>query len=183
MTLFRGLGDDLPLQEWLDNTIFPAEARNVDKDFVTWGTRLAVLELLRSGTTTFADMYYFEDAVAQATKPAGMRAVLGEAIVDFPAPDNKTPADALAYTEAFLTRWKGDPLITPAVAPHSIYLLSADSLRATFGLAWRYHAPILIHLAETQREVDDRRPTSLFSAWIRRTPSRSTISMPRSSTR
>lgn len=163
MTLFRGLGDDLPLQEWLNDYIFPAEARNVAPDFVAWGTRLAVLEMLRSGTTTFADMYYFEGTVARTAREGGMRAVLGEAIVDFPAPDNKTPADALAYTEAFLKRWKGDPLITAAVAPHSIYLLSAESLRATFALARRYHAPILIHLAETQREIDESRAAHGYS--------------------
>jgi 5-methylthioadenosine/S-adenosylhomocysteine deaminase len=156
MTLFRGLGDDLPLQEWLSNYIFPAEARNVDKGFVTWGTRLAALEMIRSGTTTYVDMYYFEDAVAKATREAGMRGVLGEAIVDFPAPDHETPGEALAYTENFLERWRGDPLIRAAVAPHSTYLLSG-TLREAFGLARRYHAPILIHLAETEREVDESR--------------------------
>jgi 5-methylthioadenosine/S-adenosylhomocysteine deaminase len=138
MTLFRGLGDDLPLEQWLKDYIFPAEAQNVDEEFVTWGTRLAALEMIRSGTTTYADMYYFEDAVAQATKEAGMRGVLGEAIVDFPAPDNKTPADALEYTEGFLKHWSGDPLIRAAVAPHSVYLLSEDNLRKAFALARRY---------------------------------------------
>lgn len=157
MVLFRGLGDDLPLQEWLSKHIFPAEARNVTADFVTWGTRLAALEMIRSGTTTYADMYYFEDAIARATREAGMRAVLGEVIVDFPAPDNTTPADALAYTEKFLQRWKGDSLITAAVAPHSTYLLSERALREAFILARRHHAPILIHLSETQLEVEESR--------------------------
>jgi 5-methylthioadenosine/S-adenosylhomocysteine deaminase len=157
MTLLRGLGDDKPLQEWLNDYIFPAEARNVDKDFVTIGARLAALEMILSGTTTFVDMYYFEDAVAEVTRQAGMRGVLGEAIINFPAPDNKSPAEALAYAEAFLRRWQGDPLIRAAVAPHSTYLLSEEPLRAAFALARNYHAPILIHLSENQREVDDSR--------------------------
>jgi 5-methylthioadenosine/S-adenosylhomocysteine deaminase len=163
MTLFRGLGDDLPLEEWLRDYIFPAEARNVDAEFVTWGTRLAALEMIRSGTTTYADMYYFEDAVAEATKEAGMRGVLAEAIIDPPAPDNKAPADALAYTERFLKRWQGDPLIHAAVAPHSVYLLSEENLRGAFALARRYKAPILIHLSETEREVADSRNKFGFS--------------------
>lgn len=157
MTLFRGLGDDLPLHEWLQDYIFPAEARNVDADFVLWGTRLAALEMIRSGTTTFADMYYFADAAAEATRESGMRAVLGETILDSATPDSKTPADALAYAERFLKHWQGNALITPAVAPHSTYLLSPDSLRAAFALARHYHAPILIHLSETKREVDEKR--------------------------
>jgi 5-methylthioadenosine/S-adenosylhomocysteine deaminase len=162
MTLFRGLGDDLPLEEWLKDYIFPAEARNVDEEFVIWGTRLAALEMIRSGTTTFADMYYFEDAVAQATKEAGIRGVVAEAIIEPPAPDNKTPADALAYTERFLKRWQGDPLIRAAVAPHSVYLLSEADLRSAFALARRYDAPILI-LSETEREVADSRSKFGFS--------------------
>ena len=90
MTLFRGLHDDVTLNDWLYKYIFPAEAKNVNEDFVRWGTRLAAAEQIRSGVTTFADMYYFEDAVAEETKAAGMRGVLGETFIDFPAPDNKT---------------------------------------------------------------------------------------------
>ena len=101
MTLFRGLADDLALNDWLEKYIFPAEAKNVTEDFVVWGTRLGILEMLRGGTTTYADMYYFEDAVARVTKEAGMRGVLAETIIDFPAPDNKTTAQAFAYTEDF----------------------------------------------------------------------------------
>ena len=157
MVLFRGLGDDLPLQEWLEKYIFPAEAKNVTEEFVVWGTRLAALEMIRSGTTTFADMYYFEDAIARETRAAGLRGVLGETVIDFPAPDNKTPAEALIYTEKFLQRWKGDPLIHAAVAPHSIYTVSEDTLREAFALARRYRAPILIHVSETKREVDESR--------------------------
>src|ERR1700693_194448 len=126
MSLFRGLADDLALDEWLQKYIFPAEARNVTPDFGEWGARLGVLEMLRGGITTYADMYYFEDVVARVTKEAGMRGVLGETIVDFPAPDNKTPAAAFAYTRSFIDRWNDDPLITPAVAPHSIYTVSTE---------------------------------------------------------
>ena len=111
MTLFRGLHDDVTLDDWLRKYIFPAEAKNVTEEFVRWGTRLAAAEQIRFGVTTFADMYYFEDAVAEETKAAGMRGVLGETWIDFPAPDNKNEAAMLAYTEAFLKKWQGDPLI------------------------------------------------------------------------
>ncbi|HUK31039.1 MAG TPA: amidohydrolase [Candidatus Acidoferrum sp.] len=168
MTLFRGIKDDVTLQDWLQNYIFPAEARNVTEDFVTWGTRLGVLEMLHGGTTTYTDMYYFEDAVARETKAAGMRGVLGETFIDFPAPDNKTHADALAYTEAFLKHWQGDPLIHAAVAPHSIYTCSEQTLRDAASLARRYHAPIVIHVSETKKEVDDSRAAHNMSpvAWL-----------------
>ena len=99
MSLFRGIADDKNLQDWLNKFIFPAEAKNVTPDFVRWGTRLGCLEMLLGGTTTFTDMYYFEDVVAEAAKEAGMRGVLGETIIGFPVPDAKTPADALRFTE------------------------------------------------------------------------------------
>ncbi len=168
MTLFRGIKDDVTLQDWLQNYIFPAEARNVTEDFVTWGTRLGALEMLHGGTTTYTDMYYFEDAVARETKAAGMRGVLGETFIDFPAPDNKTHADALAYTEAFLKHWQGDPLIHAAVAPHSIYTCSEQTLRDAASLARRYHAPIVIHVSETKKEVDDSLAAHNMSpvAWL-----------------
>ena len=159
MVLFRGIADDLKLMDWLQKYIFPAEARNVTAEFVKAGTRLAALEMIRSGTTTFVDMYYFEDQVAEAAKEAGLRTVAGETIIGFPAPDNKTVADALAYTDRFLKRWAGDPLVVPAVAPHSAYLVDPDTLRASRALADRYGAPILIHLSESQDEqatVKDR---------------------------
>ena len=157
MSLFRGIADDLALSDWLQKYIFPAEARNVTADFVTWGTRLGVLEMLRGGITTYADMYYFEDAVARATKEAGMRGVLGETIIDFPVPDNKTPAQALQYTQEYVNHWKGDPLITPAVAPHSIYTCSEKTLRDSAGLARRNGVPILIHIAEAPFELEQSR--------------------------
>ncbi len=155
MTLFRGLHDDVTLNDWLYKYIFPAEARNVNEDFVRWGTRLAAAEQIRSGVTTFADMYYFEDAVAEETKAAGMRGVLGETVIDFPVPDNKSTAEALAYTEKFLKRWQGDPLIRAAVAPHSIYTCSQKTLQDSAALARKYRSPILIHVGEMKKEWDD----------------------------
>jgi 5-methylthioadenosine/S-adenosylhomocysteine deaminase len=157
MSLFRGLADDLALDEWLQKYIFPAEARNVTPDFVEWGTRLGVLEMLRGGITTYADMYYFEDVVARVTKEAGMRGVLGETIIDFPAPDNKTLEQAFAYTQKYLDHWKGDPLIIAAVAPHSIYTCSEKTLQDAAALARRNGAPILIHIAEAQFELEQSR--------------------------
>jgi 5-methylthioadenosine/S-adenosylhomocysteine deaminase len=157
MSLFRGIADDLALDDWLQKYIFPAEARNVTPDFVTWGTRLGILEMLRGGTTTYADMYYFEDEVAKATKEAGMRGVLGETIIDFPAPDNKTLAQAFEYTQAYLKHWKGDALITAAVAPHSIYTCSEKTLQDSAALARRNGAPILIHIAEAPFELEQSR--------------------------
>jgi len=155
MTLFRGLHDDVTLSDWLHKYIFPAEAKNVNEQFVRWGTRLAAAEQIRSGITTFADMYYFEDAIAEETKAAGMRAVLGETLLDFPAPDNKNEAEMLAYTERFLKKWQGDPLIHAAAAPHSIYTCSQKTLQDAASLARKYHAPILIHTAEMKKEWDD----------------------------
>jgi 5-methylthioadenosine/S-adenosylhomocysteine deaminase len=157
MSLFRGLADDLSLDDWLKKYIFPAEARNVTEEFVVWGTRLGVLEMLRGGITTYADMYYFEDAVARVTKEAGMRGVLGETIIDFPAPDNKTLAAAFTYTQDYLTHWKGDPLIVAAVAPHSIYTCSEKTLQDAAALARRNGAPILIHIAEAPFELEQSR--------------------------
>ena len=155
MTLFRGLHDDVTLNDWLYKYIFPAEAKNVNEEFVRWGTRLAAAEQIRSGVTTFADMYYFEDTVAEETKAAGMRGVLGETFIDFPAPDNKTNAAMLAYTEKFLRKWQGDPLIHAAPAPHSIYTCSKKTLQDAADLAKKYHAPLLIHVAEMKKELED----------------------------
>jgi 5-methylthioadenosine/S-adenosylhomocysteine deaminase len=155
MSLFRGIADDLKLQEWLEKFIFPAEARNVDQEFVRWGTRLACLEMALSGTTTYTDMYYFEDTVAAATKEAGLRGMLGQTIIGFPAPDYKTPQAALAGTEKFLKAFANDPLIVPAVAPHAIYTNSDETLKAARALADRYRKPLVTHLSETKTENDD----------------------------
>ena len=155
MTLFRGLHDDVTLNDWLYKYIFPAEAKNVNEEFVRWGTRLAAAEQIRSGVTTFADMYYFEDAVAEETKAAGMRGVLGETFIDFPAPDNKSNAEMLAYTEKFLKRWQGDALIHAAPAPHSIYTCSKKTIQDAAALAKKYHAPLLMHVSEMKKEWED----------------------------
>ena len=155
MSLLRGIADDLRLQEWLEKHIFPAEAKNVSPDFVRWGTRLACLEMLLSGTTTFTDMYYFEDVVAEAAKEAGMRGVLGETVIGFPVADAKSPTDALALAERFMQRFRNDPLIVPAVAPHALFTNSDESLKAARALANKYGMPLLIHLSETKRENDE----------------------------
>jgi 5-methylthioadenosine/S-adenosylhomocysteine deaminase len=153
MVLFRGLADDLALMEWLTKYIFPAEAKTVSPEFVRAGTRLAALEMIQSGTTTYADMYYFEEEIAKETKAAGLRGVLGQTVIQFPVADAKTPADALTRAESFLNAFKGDSLITPAVAPHAIYTLDGPTLMAARRLAMRHGVPTLIHLAETRDEV------------------------------
>ncbi len=153
MVMFRGLADDLALMDWLQKYIFPAEAKTVSPEFVRVGTRLAALEMIESGTTTYADMYYFEDEIARATRAAGLRGVLGETIIQFPAPDAKTPADSLALTERFANAFAGDDLITPAVAPHAMYTLDTDTLKKCRALADRLHIPLITHLAETSDEV------------------------------
>ncbi|HYS53328.1 MAG TPA: amidohydrolase [Thermoanaerobaculia bacterium] len=153
MVLFRGIADDRDLMDWLTHFIFPAEAKNVSADFVKWGTRLAAAEMIQSGTTTFTDMYYFENEVAAEAKRAGLRGVVGETLIDFPVADNKTWDDAIAYIRRFVKRWQGDPLITPALAPHSAYLVSRDHLLQARQLANELHAPILIHVSETQNEL------------------------------
>jgi len=155
MSLFRGVADDMNLQDWLQKFIFPAEAKNVDREFVRWGTRLAVLEMALSGTTTFTDMYYFEDTVAEITKQAGLRGMLGETVIGFPAPDYKTPQASLAATEQFFKQYANDPLIVPAVAPHAIYTVPNDVLQAARALANRYQKPLVIHLGETKTENDE----------------------------
>lgn len=153
MALFRGIADDRDLMDWLQNFIFPAEAKNVDRDFVKWGTRLALAEMVRSGTTTYADMYYFESDIAAETKRAGVRAVLGETMIDFPAPDNKTWAEAVNYVRAFAAKYKGDALITPALAPHAPFTVSREHLIEVRKLATELGVPILIHLSETKDEL------------------------------
>jgi 5-methylthioadenosine/S-adenosylhomocysteine deaminase len=168
MVLLRGVADDLRLMEWLQKYIFPAEAKNVSAEFVTAGTRLAALEMIRSGTTSFVDMYYFEDEAATAAKQAGIRIIAGETFIDFPAPDNKTRDEDVGYTERFLKKWSGDPLVVPAVAPHSAYLCSPETLRIVKSLADKYGAPILTHVSETQdeqkqiREKYGKTPTEQF---------------------
>ena len=168
MVMYRGLADDLALMDWLQKFIFPAEAKTVSPEMVRVGTRLAALEMIQSGTTTFADMYYFEEEIARATKAAGLRGVLGETIIGFPVADAQTPADALKRTEAFMREFAGDDLITAVPAPHSPYTVDEPTLRAIRELADRYKVPILIHLAETEDEVNIIREKHGMSptAWL-----------------
>lgn len=154
MVMFRGLGDDLVLSQWLNDTIFPAEAANVSAPFVAAGTRLGLVELIQGGVTTFADMYYFESTVAEETKRAGVRAVLGQTVLDFPAPDFKTWPDMLQAVRDFHAAWGRDPLITPAIAPHAPYTVGSDHWRDVRELAEELDIPILTHLAEAPLEVE-----------------------------
>jgi 5-methylthioadenosine/S-adenosylhomocysteine deaminase len=153
MVMFRGLSDDLALMDWLQKYIFPAEAKTVSPEFVRIGTRLAALEMIESGTTTFTDMYYFEEEVAKVAREAGLRGVLGQTIIQFPVPDAKTPAEGLARTERFIKAFRGDGLVIPAVAPHSMYTLDRATLEGSAALGRQYDVPVLIHLAETEDEV------------------------------
>jgi 5-methylthioadenosine/S-adenosylhomocysteine deaminase len=155
MTLFRGIADDLDLNEWLTKFIFPAEAKNVNEEFVRAGTQLGLAEMIRGGTTTYCDMYYFEDAIAEETERAGVRGLLGETVIDFPVPDNKTWPDAMRYTERYVARWKGNRLITAAIAPHAPYTVSEAHLREVRAFADRTGSFIVTHVAETRKEVDD----------------------------
>jgi 5-methylthioadenosine/S-adenosylhomocysteine deaminase len=153
MVLYRGLADDLRLQEWLEQYIFPAEAKTVSREMVRAGTRLAALEMIQSGTTTYADMYYFEEEIARVTKAAGMRGVLGQTIIQFPVADAKTPQEGLARNESFIKEFAKDDLVVPAVAPHSPYTLDARDLLASRAHATKYGVPVLIHVAETETEL------------------------------
>ena len=153
MVMYRGLADDLALMDWLQKYIFPAEAKTVSPEMVRIGTRLAALEMLQSGTTLHTDMYYFEEEVAKATKEAGLRGVLGQTVIGFPVADAKTPAEGLARAERFMQAFRGDPLVTATVAPHSMYTVDAATLTATRDLARTYGVPLLTHLAETRSEV------------------------------
>ena len=155
MVLFRGIADDLDLNEWLTKYIFPAEAKNVTEEFVRTGTQLGLAEMIRGGTTTYCDMYYFEDAIAEETERAGVRGLRGETVIDFPVPDNKTWPEAMAYVKRFAARWKGNKLITPAVAPHAPYTVSEAHLREVRAFSDQTGTPVVTHVAETRKEVED----------------------------
>ena len=157
MTLLRGLADDLRLDVWLLGYMMPVERSFVSPEFVRLGTRLACAEMIRSGVTCFADMYYFESDVAQAVAEAGMRAVCGETVMKFPAPDADSYEESLAYAREFIQRWKGHPLIVPAVAPHAPYTCTEEILQSSAALAVEFDVPLLTHLAETALEVENSR--------------------------
>ncbi|HVR30756.1 MAG TPA: amidohydrolase [Thermoanaerobaculia bacterium] len=154
MVLFRGLVDDLDLLEWLERYIFPAEAEHVDEDFVRVGTRLACLEMLLGGTTTMVDLYYYEDAVAEEVERCGMRGVLGQTVIGFPAPDFATAEEAMAAARRLAERWRGHPRIVPAVAPHALYTLTAEQMTAAHALARELDVPLLTHLSEDRSEIE-----------------------------
>jgi 5-methylthioadenosine/S-adenosylhomocysteine deaminase len=155
MTLFRGLADDQDLDDWLQHTIFPAEAMNVDEAFVRCGTRLGVAELIRGGITTVCDMYYYEMAVAEELAAAGLRGLLGQALIDFPAPDAADHAAALDCIHRFVERWQGHHLITPAIAPHAPYTVGDAHLIEAHQFASARDCALIIHLAESRHEVNE----------------------------
>jgi 5-methylthioadenosine/S-adenosylhomocysteine deaminase len=157
MTLLRGLADDLRLDVWLMGYMMPVERQFVSSDFVRLGTKLGCAEMIRSGITCFADMYYFEDAAAQATAEAGLRAVCAQTILKFPGPDARDYEEALENTRIFLGKWHGHPLILPAVGPHSPYTCTQEILQSAASLAKEFDVPLLIHLSETQQEVENCR--------------------------
>lgn len=153
MTLLRGIANDLKLMDWLQKFIFPAEGKNVTEEFVRVGTRLACLEMQLGGTTTFCDMYMFEDAIAEETDQAGMRAILGQSGIDFPTPDNKTWSDFIASATKLAKKWKGHNRITPAVAAHSPYTVCTEHLVEAHKLAQDLDVPYIIHVAEDPAET------------------------------
>jgi 5-methylthioadenosine/S-adenosylhomocysteine deaminase len=153
MVMYRGLADDLALMDWLQKYIFPAEAKTVSPELVRVGTRLAAVEMIESGTTTFADMYYFEEEIARATFEAGLRGVLGETIIQFPVADAKTPAEGLARAERFIKEFKDNGLVVPAIAPHALYTNDKATLLASAEIGRKYDVPVLIHFSETEDEV------------------------------
>jgi 5-methylthioadenosine/S-adenosylhomocysteine deaminase len=152
MTLFRGLADDLPLMEWLSGYIFPAENR-MDADFVNTGALLACAEMILSGTTTFCDMYLFEDEVAKAARQSGMRALVGEVLYDFPSPNYGPIEKGFEYTERLIQKWENDPLVSIAVEAHALYTCSPDLLKTCHDVSRRHGVPLVIHVAETLSEL------------------------------
>jgi 5-methylthioadenosine/S-adenosylhomocysteine deaminase len=152
MTLFRGLADALPLMEWLNHYIFPVESR-IDRAFVHTGTLLACAEMILSGTTTFCDMYLFEDEVAEAAREAGMRCLVGEVLYDFPSPNYGPIDEGLKYTETLIRKWQSHPLVSIAVEPHAIYTCSPDLLARANELSNQYKVPLIIHVAESASEI------------------------------
>ena len=157
MTLLRGLADDLRLDVWLLGYMMPVEREFVSPKFVRTGTALACAEMIRGGITTFADMYYFEDDVAEVTAEIGMRALCGETILKFPSPDSESYDEALEYTRKFIKKWKGHPLITPVIAPHAPYTCTEELLRSASHLAQEFDVPLHIHISETAQEVEECR--------------------------
>ncbi len=157
MTLLRGLADDLRLDVWLYGYMLPAEQKFVSPEFVRLGTRLAAAEMIRSGVTCVNDMYYFEDDIAETLASAGMRALCGQSVMQFPTPDSPSPDDSLDQAVRFIEKWKGHPLIVPVIAPHAPYTCSGPLMRQCAEIAEKYDVPLHIHISETEQEVIDCR--------------------------
>jgi 5-methylthioadenosine/S-adenosylhomocysteine deaminase len=155
MVYFRGIADDLPLQEWLKNHIWPAENKWLSPEFISDSIELACLEMLKGGVTVYNDMYFFEDAAARSTKKMGMRAVLGCGILDFPTRSGNSADEYLAHAESFIGDWKGDELISPCIAPHALYTCGPETLKKAKAMSEKYTVPLHIHLSETQWEVEE----------------------------
>jgi 5-methylthioadenosine/S-adenosylhomocysteine deaminase len=152
MTLFRGLADDLPLKTWLEDYIWPAEAKYMNPENVAVGTKLGLIEMLKSGTTTFNDMYFYEDVVGEITSDFGMRAILGEGIIHFPTPNSKSVKDSIEYTLKLLKKWQNHPLISVSFAPHAPYTVPKEFWREIDALAKQENTLIHTHIAETSGE-------------------------------
>lgn len=155
MVYFRGIADDLPLSDWLNNHVWPAENRWLSPEFVSDAVELACLEMLKGGITTYNDMYFFEDAAGEASKKIGMRAVLGSGILDFPSVSAKSRDEYLDNAERFVDNWKDDELITPCIAPHALYTCSPETLIKSKEKAEKLNVPLHIHLSETEWEVEE----------------------------
>jgi 5-methylthioadenosine/S-adenosylhomocysteine deaminase len=155
MTLFRGLADDLPLKSWLEEHIFPAEGKWVSGEFVYWGTLLACAEMVRSGTTTFSDGYFFEDQAARAALQSGMRGLAAQGILDFPTPDSPSPAEAIQRIKNYIQDYSGSKLIKPAIFAHTVYTCSPNLLKECRSLADRHGVPLVTHLSESQSEIEE----------------------------
>jgi 5-methylthioadenosine/S-adenosylhomocysteine deaminase len=154
MVYFRGIADDLPLQEWLEKHIWPNEMKWLSREFVNDAVELACLEMLKAGVTTYADMYFYQDAAGRKLEKAGMRGVLGSGIIDFPWKDvARTPDDYFKNCEALIDNWKGNELVTPCVAPHATFTCGPDNYKRAKEMADKYDVPLHTHLAETQFEV------------------------------
>lgn len=155
MTMLRGFADDLPLHEWLTKHIFPAEARLLTPENIRTATRLAFIEMIKSGTTCFNDMYFFEDIIAEEAKKAGIRGVMNESLIDFPTASFKTVEEGIRLSEKLIQKWAGDDTIHPSVCAHSPYTCSRETLQKAKQLADKYHTLLQIHVSETRKEVED----------------------------
>jgi 5-methylthioadenosine/S-adenosylhomocysteine deaminase len=157
MVYFRGIADDLPLNEWLNKHIWPAENRWLSPEFISDAIGLACLEMLKGGITVYNDMYFFEDEAGKVTKKMGMRAVLGSGILDFPSRSGSGPDEYISNAVSLIEKWKGDELIVPCIAPHALYTCGPETLKKARKVAEHYDVPVHLHLSETRTEMDEIR--------------------------